>query len=110
MTATVGEEILQPVAKAVGAEEQAALRDWLSDDSTREVTAEGVAQFRESYVGTWDKAEDYVWELYSDMELPGWADSHRGRVIAGITNDMKLGGEMWTANAPRLRVRVFLSH
>ena len=67
--------------------------------------------FEDAFEGGWDSLEDYAEELaaefgyYAALESVGASASYFD--LAAFASDLKLGGDVWTAPAPRSGVYVF---
>lgn len=72
-----------------------------------EFTESSVSDFQDAYMGRYGSLSDYLWEMHEGMELPAWAEPHRGAIIDGIAHDVRCGGEVTELQAPELDVYIF---
>ena len=109
---TLPAELLELVPEG----QHGALVAWLDDDPAY-LTAyaddpeDMAATFADAYMGEWfslkDYAEDLAAELgyYAALEAAGASASYFD--LEAFANDLKLGGDVWTAQAPGFKVYVF---
>lgn len=71
---------------------------WLDNHNVRTLDSDAVTSFRDEYRGTYESVFDFLWECYADMELPDWAEPHRGAIVRNIKGDWEQGGG-WTSSS-----------
>ena len=109
---TLPAELLELVPE----DQHGALVVWLDNDPTYLTDypyhLEGVADtFADAYTGEWDSLEDYAEELaeelgyYAALESAGCPPGYFN--LAAFASDLVIGGDVWTAPAPGLKVYVF---
>lgn len=49
----------------------------------------------EAFQSAEDVAADWIGGIYDESELPEWARSHYGAILASMAHDMFAGGEAW---------------